>query len=546
MPSCAYSWSILLATSCTFFACAGEDTSEGGGAPALEVVGAAPSAAAQAATTTKAFIDTPETRAKVGGPELWAVSMAVIVRERPDRRSKQVGYLRLGDRVVRAAKPAAFDACQGGFYNVLPKGFVCLDDGASVDPEHPLVKAKLKTADRSKPLPYTYAFVRAIAPRYYRLPRRKEQFKYEMSLKRHLRSYRRLHEKWNRIAVGSNDVPMDADGLVVGRAPLDPPELRLGELFGGDGDDTVPWFFKGKRTIPNVSGFKVPSYAIITNRIKRHAGVALLDSFQGDERHFAMTTDLRLIPSSKLKPGRGSIFHGTPLGEDFELPIAFVRRKRAYKYDYEKGSYRADKQRRYSFGMPIQLTGQSKRGGKKRMLETEEGMWVRARDLAIVAKVSRLPKFARKGPKNQRWIDVSIQRQTLILYEGTKPIYATMVSTGKDGLGDPRKSHSTPRGTFRIREKHVTHTMDSQVVGSEFELADVPWVQYFKAGYALHAAYWHTEFGKPRSHGCINLSPIDAYRIFRFTDPPVPTRWHGAGAANKQGVGTGTIVHVHP
>src|SRR5690606_35775573 len=131
-----------------------------------------------------------------------------------------------------------------------------------------------------------------------------------------------------------------------------------------------------------------------------------------------------------------------------------------------------------------------------------------------------------------------------VLYEGTTPIYATMVSTGKDGLGDHRKTHSTPRGTFRIRDKHVTTTMDSQIVGEEFELMDVPHVQYFHAGYALHAAYWHGEFGRPRSHGCVNLSPIDAYRVFRWTDPPLPEHWHSVGTS--EATGEGTLVHVHP
>jgi len=82
------------------------------------------------------------------------------------------------------------------------------------------------------------------------------------------------------------------------------------------------------------------------------------------------------------------------------------------------------------------------------------------------------------------------------------------------------------------------------VVGEEFELMDVPWVQYFKAGFALHAAYWHTEFGRPRSHGCINLSPIDAYRIFHWTEPQVPTRWHSITAGDD--VGEGTLIHVRP
>ena len=187
------------------------------------------------------------------------------------------------------------------------------------------------------------------------------------------------------------------------------------------------------------------------------------------------------------------------------------------------------------------LTGRVRRWGERRMVETADERWLRTRDLAVAVLPSKLPRIAKKSTK---WIDVSIQRQTLLLYQGKTPVFATMVSTGKDGMGDPKTTHSTPRGTFRIRDKHVTQTMDSAVVGSAFELNDVPWVQYFKAGYALHGAYWHTEYGRPRSHGCINLSPVDAYRLFRWTDPPLPSDWHGVSAAGPNG--TGTLVHVHP
>jgi lipoprotein-anchoring transpeptidase ErfK/SrfK len=76
---------------------------------------------------------------------------------------------------------------------------------------------------------------------------------------------------------------------------------------------------------------------------------------------------------------------------------------------------------------------------------------------------------------------------------------------------------------------------------SPFELRDVPYVQYFEGGYALHAAYWHDAFGTARSHGCINLSPIDARRVFLFTEPAVPDGWHGVSIP----VGQGTLVVVH-
>lgn len=484
----------------------------------------------------------PAMIAKAGGPKLGAVKMSVVIRERPDPRSSQLGYLRVGQKLTRAEKPTAFDACQGGYYEVLPRGYVCVDEGATLDESHPLLKATLRAPDRSKPLPYAYAFVRAIAPRYYRLPTFKEQQQYEMALDRNLRSFDRLKEKWLGYEVGANDVPTDAFGLVIGEAPAEAPELDDNERFGGVSGGKVPWYFESGRKIPNVSNFAVPDYAVITNRIKRHAGVALIDAFPGEKRHFALTTDLRLIPTSKLKPGRGSPFHGVELGnKGWTLPLGFARKDDVSHYEKLPGSRFKRIKTRLAYGAPIQLTGESKGESERRYVETTEGTWMKASDLAIAAKTSSLPTFA-KG--NLKWVDVSILRQTLTLFEGDKAIFVTMVSTGKDGLGDPKTTHSTPVGTFKIREKHITATMDSQSLGSEFELQDVPWVEYFQGGYALHAAYWHTEYGRPRSHGCINLSPIDAHRIFGWTDPPVPEGWHGTTAGES--MGDGTTVHVHP
>ena len=76
--------------------------------------------------------------------------------------------------------------------------------------------------------------------------------------------------------------------------------------------------------------------------------------------------------------------------------------------------------------------------------------------------------------------------------------------------------------------RRVTVTMDGDEAGDEFDLRDVPWVQYFTEGYALHAAYWHDDFGVPRSHGCVNLAPLDASWLFEWTDPEVPEGWNAA------------------
>jgi lipoprotein-anchoring transpeptidase ErfK/SrfK len=157
--------------------------------------------------------------------------------------------------------------------------------------------------------------------------------------------------------------------------------------------------------------------------------------------------------------------------------------------------------------------------------------WVRDDGLLLVDTPSEFPSFARG---TTTWIRVSLSRQTLVAYEGERPVYATLVSTGKDGAGDPKTTLSTVQGQFRIHAKHVTARMDNDEPDDEYDHRDVPWVAYFSEGYALHAAYWHVAFGAPRSHGCVNLSPADARFLFHWTEPAVPQLWHGALGAGTR------------
>ena len=172
------------------------------------------------------------------------------------------------------------------------------------------------------------------------------------------------------------------------------------------------------------------------------------------------------------------------------------------------------------------------------LLEARDGSWLRADQVTVIERDDELPRFARNSTK---WIDVSILRQSLVAYEGARPVYATLVSTGKDGTADHKDSHATIQGTFLVHTKHLSVTMDSDDDKDEFDLRDVPYVQYFTEGYALHAAYWHDDFGNPRSHGCVNLAPLDASWLFDWTTPGVPEGWHAAMSLKD-----GTIVHIHP
>lgn len=471
------------------------------------------------------------------GPTLAALELASPVYAKPDKQAEKIGYVRIGARVPRAERPISLRNCPGGWYPVRPLGFVCVDeDDYTLSLDHPLVQAIAVEPDRSRPMPYAYAFVRAIAPNYMRIPTQEEQFESEMRLERHLRNWRRLTHRWDALTVGANDVPLDPSGLAMGPAPVHPKPLDMNVRFGGNGRDDVPGWLEKGRSIPNVAPFDVPPGALIANRVQRHAGVALIGSFVADEaaqrRRFAITTDARLIPADKLKVDSGSPFHGEPL-RTVGLPVAFSWRQSASFWHIEGQQLRRGA--RLSRRQFVPLTGTARIVGDTRFVETRDGRWVRSKDVRVAVKPGELPWYA---TDDKRWIDVSILNQTLVLWEGAQPVYATLVSTGRDGLGDPAETLSTPQGTFWIQQKHVTTTMDSSAADNEFELRDVPWVMYFKGGYALHGAYWHDDFGRPRSHGCVNLSPIDARYVFNWSSPDVPEHWHGAYASESFGRGT--------
>lgn len=151
--------------------------------------------------------------------------------------------------------------------------------------------------------------------------------------------------------------------------------------------------------------------------------------------------------------------------------------------------------------------------------------WLAARDVAVPLRRSR-PAGA--GPAD-RWLDVDLDAQTLVAYQGDLPVFATLVSTGV-GQGD--SPFATPTGTFTVSRKAELVRMDNlEHTGVVPYSYDVPLAQYFSPGKALHAALWHDRFGRPTSHGCVNLSAADAAWLFTFTSADPGRR--------------GTIVHVH-
>lgn len=105
-----------------------------------------------------------------------------------------------------------------------------------------------------------------------------------------------------------------------------------------------------------------------------------------------------------------------------------------------------------------------------------------------------------------RWIDLDLSAQRITAYEGNTPVHSTLVSTGL-----PRTP--TPTGQYRIYVKLLADDM----AGPGYYLPAVPYTMYFYRGYGIHGTYWHSNFGRPMSHGCVNLPTPEAKWFFNFS-----------------------------
>lgn len=122
-------------------------------------------------------------------------------------------------------------------------------------------------------------------------------------------------------------------------------------------------------------------------------------------------------------------------------------------------------------------------------------------------------------------IEVRLSDQMVLAYEKNNLVYATRAATG----GRLRSgTYTTPDGEFMTFHKRPTrHMAAGDIAASGFDLPGVPWVLYItKSGISFHGTYWHNDFGRPRSHGCINLTPQAAKWLYRWTTPTVPPDKH--------------------
>jgi hypothetical protein len=145
--------------------------------------------------------------------------------------------------------------------------------------------------------------------------------------------------------------------------------------------------------------------------------------------------------------------------------------------------------------------------------------YVPSHDMRLVPN-DELTMLSPDMPDDQKRIVVDLSTQLVTAFEGENLVFSQRCASGVRGT-------DTPKGEFRTYHKgpsvHMTNEGDAVEEDSIYSLPGVPWCAFFTgAGNAFHGAYWHNDYGQPRSHGCVNLPSEAAKFLYRWSKPNVP------------------------
>jgi hypothetical protein len=436
--------------------------------------------------------------AKSSVPSITAVSGYERIVQNPDDKGALIGLVRAGQSVpladpnpITKAPPGIVMApCKGGWYAVKPRGFVCLGPNSSLDSSDVRAAAAREVLpDVSKPLPFHVGLAIG-SPRYLRIPTRDEQ---------------RASEK----------------GLDDYLAHLPAPN-QTGEI------DTSP---AGHGPTPAFVRYVEAVKPALTSDEDAYAGrkIAWTREFDAEGRTWLVTPDLMLVPKDKVRSMTASTLHGIDLKEhpEVHLPQAFTWLGDAPKLQKTNDGRMvetSDVVARHSFvGVKPNLVREQ--GGFYWV--TEDGFYVHNDLFTVFKRRTDKPKGV---TANDKWVDVKITWGTLVAYEGDDPVFITAISPGQDGVTVHSNGHNTNRGLFTVGWKLYSADMSGRENGKDWAVDEVPFVAYYHESFALHGAFWHDEFGRPKSHGCVNLSPADAQWMWSWMNPDIPEGWYAVAA----------------
>jgi hypothetical protein len=292
------------------------------------------------------------------------------------------------------------------------------------------------------------------------------------------------------------------------------PELPVLELPHSDEkEDLLPFSYAHVKTVP-MNVYRHPMEAAmgfppVRTMLSGDWWVSVDGMVEYGGQQWYQINENEFVPADVLALASASSFQGIYLTEQPQHPFAWVNRwVQPSVLPQGELNQAVASLNRYQL---VTIFAEERRGDEIWYLIGPD-QWVEQTNVSRV-DVDPLPQGVAPGEK---WIEIDLFEQTVAAYEGERMVYATLTSTG-------RTSTATPPGLYRLWAKVREGKMSNPDVedGSPawYYIEDVPWTMYFHGGYSLHAAFWHDAFGFTRSHGCVNLAPLDAKWLYTWADP---------------------------
>lgn len=507
------------------------------------------------------------------GPFLGITRSSVGIYAKPSaKRSTKIGYAQEGALLPITGNTVKGEGCTPGYHEVVGGGYICAEAGTT-NVNDPRITNAPKQPNLDAILPFTYARnSRNGAPLYRAVPSREQQKRYEPYLFKDEASQQATTPpaaKPQAVAKApepakptSSPLLHQAQLSMLGEEALK--KLQAAEaatpaaikpttpsvedtevaLVEAPTEDDRKWWQKDNVDPSSIklADLSAEGDDILAQRLVKGFYIAVDRKFQWNGRQWFRSTKGFVAPTDTFGVTAGSKFKGVELNADWNLPIGWVvgYQKTRNTYEIDEAAQKVKLKGALQRLTAVNLTGKEIQIGKNTYVESADQSWLRKDDVRITTPG---PMPANLEP-NERWLDINLSTQTAILFVGTAPVYATLVSTGKT---NSRKEldHSTPTGEWRVREKHITATMDGDGTAAgdmPYSIEAVPYVMYFHRSYAVHGAFWHENYGSKMSHGCINMAPLDAKYIFFHTDPEVPQGWQGAWSSDDR-PGSRVVIH---
>lgn len=263
--------------------------------------------------------------------------------------------------------------------------------------------------------------------------------------------------------------------------------------------------------LQSVSGPKNDPTGLLVERMVGDFFVSLDKEVTINGKRFMRTVRNEFIDAKDLKVKPAPVLRGERLRGNKTLPLAFVYGEDLTEVlceDTQTVCGVVEKHARFKPRGVVKVRGETYLRGPDNILIPRSA-------IRLARKQTRPSSIG----LDEKWIHVNLAEQNVVAYEGDKPVYTALISSGKKG-------YDTPTGLYSMQRKFISKTMRAvDAIEGLYHIEDIPYIMSYHGGYAMHGAFWHNTFGEVRSHGCTNLPPADARWLFFWSQPDIPDGW---------------------